>query len=315
MDSARAEATYLQRLAEIPHGGVAGYFGPDSVTWRLYREPLVLLGGPRALLLQIAHPAVAQGVAHYSKFKTDALRRGLRTFAAMATIYFGDDEQARTTAVRLYRIHSGIRGRFQSGGAESEFVATQAELLLWVLATLTDTTLLMFRHAPPRGVGRDWAQRFFEESKIAARLLGIPTEIYPPDLAAFARYMADMLHADLLGSDPLSRELARDILWHRLFPSPAHPLAGAWLPGGLAERLGVNVRHAGTRAGRMLPLAIGAYRLLPPPLRYAPAYHQAMHRLSRHAGRRPSLIGSVYQSLARRFAVPLALEAPRLPGR
>jgi len=38
----------------------AGLFGPDSVTWRIDREAFLLLGaGPRALLMQVAHPAIA----------------------------------------------------------------------------------------------------------------------------------------------------------------------------------------------------------------------------------------------------------------
>ena len=39
-----------------------GLFGPDTVTWKVNREAVLLAGGGRALLLQVAHPSVAAGV-------------------------------------------------------------------------------------------------------------------------------------------------------------------------------------------------------------------------------------------------------------
>ena len=54
----------------------SGLYGPDSEAWRLNREAMLLLGaGPRALLLQIAHPAVAAGVNDHSDFRADPWRR------------------------------------------------------------------------------------------------------------------------------------------------------------------------------------------------------------------------------------------------
>ena len=44
-----------------------GLYGPGSEAWRLNREAILLLvAGPRALLLQIAHPLVAEGVDQHS---------------------------------------------------------------------------------------------------------------------------------------------------------------------------------------------------------------------------------------------------------
>src|SRR4051794_13960545 len=57
----------------------AGLFGPGSVTWRLVREPLLLIGGGRALLMQLAHPLVAQGVVEHSDFERRPFDRLLHT--------------------------------------------------------------------------------------------------------------------------------------------------------------------------------------------------------------------------------------------
>ncbi|MBP6828249.1 MAG: DUF2236 domain-containing protein, partial [Saprospiraceae bacterium] len=209
----------------------AGYFGPDTVTWKLYREPLFVLGGVRALILQIAHPAVADGVARFSNFQADPFGRGYRTFAAMAMIYFGDKRQAEATARRLWRIHSGIRGTYEtrfdnfSKVVKSErnpepetYSANDPGLLFWVLATLTDTTLRVYEWLPVNDLPSDWRERFYEESKIAARLLGIPEEACPADLPAFNAYFSDMLNGNLLGATESCREMAGAIIRHPRSP-------------------------------------------------------------------------------------------------
>lgn len=293
----------------------AGYFGPNSVTWQLYREPAVVIGGVRALLLQIAHPAVAEGVARYSNFKKDALGRGMRTFEAMATIYFGNRRQADATAARLQRIHSGIQGRApqEAGGASAAFVATDPDLMCWVLATLTDTTLLVFEKITPHGLPADWRERFFEESKTAAAILGIPAENYPENLAAFRDYFSNMLNGSLLGSLPVCREMAQAIIRHRYTPTPlAKLLAAGWLPAPLCERLGVSVaRRPQQRLERLLRMADWGYRGLPPGLRYAPAYYQALRRIARAEGAKGPMLGRWYDWLARRAMLPLGLRPAR----
>ena len=46
-----------------------GFFDPSSMHWKIYREPIVILVAHSALFLQIAHPAVGQGVLDYSRFR------------------------------------------------------------------------------------------------------------------------------------------------------------------------------------------------------------------------------------------------------
>lgn len=282
-----------------------GYFGPESVTWQLYREPLVLFGGIRALLLQIAHPAVADGVARFSNFRTDPFGRGYRTFAAMAMIYFGSKTQAEKTAQRLWRIHSAIQGE-----ASKPYSANDPELLLWVLATLTDTTLQVFEKMPLRGLPADWKERFYEESKIAANLLGIPGEQYPHDLPAFEKYFRVMMESEVLGSSPVCRELAQAIVQHPRAPKKiAHLLAAGWLPLPLSERLGIRASsNSEAVLQRWLGRILWWYRLIPKGLRSNPAYHQALSRIAKSQGERPGLAGRFFDWLSRRTNVPLGLE-------
>src|SRR5439155_8806512 len=88
-----------------------GLYGPESESWRLNREAMLLLGaGPRALLMQIAHPLIAEGVDQHSSFREDPWSRLTATTRSYLTIVYGSGPQARTEIARLNRLHRSIRG-------------------------------------------------------------------------------------------------------------------------------------------------------------------------------------------------------------
>jgi uncharacterized protein (DUF2236 family) len=182
-----------------------GYFGPESATWQIYRESVFLLGGVRALLLQVAHPAIADGVAQFSNFEKDAFGRAFRTFLAMGTLYFGTKTQANSVGDRLFRIHSGITGSYcrREGDAQSlrEYTANDPDLLLWVHATLVDTSIRIYEATlgkmPP-----ELAAQFYAESKLAAQIMHVPEAHIPKDLEAFQLYFEQVMqNGDLYQSE------------------------------------------------------------------------------------------------------------------
>lgn len=282
-----------------------GYFGPTTITWKLYREPYTIVGGVRALLLQVAHPAVAEGVARYSNFKSDPFGRGFRTFKAMARIYFGDRQQADQTAMRLHHIHSGVKGAV----GQKTFVATDPDLLLWVLATLTETTIQVFERMPIQDLPADWREQFYEESKITARLMGIPDEAYPKDLTAFRAYFDSMLHSDLLGSTQACHDIAQAIVRHPKAPGKwLDRFAAGWMPAPLCARLGITTRpDSEQRLARLFRRAHQLFRLIPRALRYNPAYHQAMARIARAEGAQAPAAGRFFDWLSRKTSIPFGL--------
>lgn len=298
--------------SETSLSNATGYFGPHTVTWQLYREPIFVLGGVRALLLQIAHPAVADGVARYSNFQKDPFGRGYRTFAAMAMIYFGTKKQAEATAQRLWRIHSGIQGHYPTPNHQSPnpYSANDPDLLLWVLATLIDTTLQVYDRMPFLRLPPGWKATFYEESKIAARVLGIPDEVYPTDLQAFHCHFEKILNGGLPGSSPTCRDMAQAIVRHPRAPKRwASLFAAGWLPAPLCERLGIDAgKGAEIRLEKWLRRFGRIYRLVPGCLRYNPAYHQAKYRIAKAGGTRPTLAGRFFHWLGRWMKVPLGLE-------
>ena len=100
-----------------------------------------MLGGGRALILQVAHPQVAAGVAQHSNYREAPWRRLYRTLDVTTRIVFGDGRASEEAAAGLRRVHEGIRGRDDQG---RRYSATDPELLLCVHATLLDTSLLIF---------------------------------------------------------------------------------------------------------------------------------------------------------------------------
>src|SRR4029077_8191201 len=114
----------------------AGMYGPGSETWGHSRESMLLLGaGPRALLLQIAHPAVAAGVDEHSDFREAPWRRLAATLKSYLTIVYGSGPRARAEVRRLNALHRDIVG--------AGYAARDPELSMWVHATLVDSTLVV----------------------------------------------------------------------------------------------------------------------------------------------------------------------------
>jgi uncharacterized protein (DUF2236 family) len=301
-------AKFNDLLEGIPHKGMEGYFGPNSASWALYREPWVLIGGIRALMLQIAHPAIADGVHRYSNFQEDALDRGRRTFMAMAKIYFAEAEVARKTAVQLHHIHSFIRGTYVlKSGAKKDYCANDPDLLLWVLATLIDTTFLVF-DLLHNGMETSLKHQFYEETKVTAQLMGIPEEKFPPTLEDFNAYFKKVVDEELT-VDLTCRQLAQAILDNRYSSKRiATALAVGLLPSTLSAALDLeDGPRVHRRFHRLIRRVKWTYKLIPPYLRYAPAWHQAHFRLAKDEGQRTKLLGHFYQWLSKKMHIPLGI--------
>src|SRR5919199_1643452 len=127
----------------------AGYFGPGSVTWRVNREGVLLVGGGAALVLQVAHPLVAAGVAQHSNYREDPWGRLYRTLDITTRIVFGSTRTAEGAAAQLREMHGRIRGASASGGgrypAGTRYSARNPELVMWVHATLVRTSLDVYQ--------------------------------------------------------------------------------------------------------------------------------------------------------------------------
>ncbi len=257
--------------------GAAGVFPPDSQIWRLARENVLLLGGPAAAILQVAHPEVAAGVAAHSRFQTDALGRLRRTLAAVHTITFAPRAEAEAMRERIAAVHARVRGT-----EPVPYDSFSPEAQMWVLATLIAVGTEIFEAlvAPLTAGEREGHYRDMREF---GEWFGLPAGYGPRTSREFGEYYREMLAGERLGSLPICRELAQAVVAPRRPRTVrwAAPLSG-WvvaetLPAPLRERLGF-ASSAGSR--RFYGMAVGAVRATlpwwPAAWRYVPAYRRAI---------------------------------------
>jgi uncharacterized protein (DUF2236 family) len=178
------------------------------------REALVMAGGTCALLLQVAHPAVAAGVDAHSDFRTDPFARLRRTLGASWAIVFGDRPAAERAIRRINAIHRSVTGVVPETGAP--YQALDPQLLLWVHATLVDTALRMHdRFIRPLSAAEANAYHL-EAAEVAIRL-GVPDDLIPGTLPALRSWMDERVASGEVRVGPTARSLAPFILYPTRF--------------------------------------------------------------------------------------------------
>jgi uncharacterized protein (DUF2236 family) len=251
--------------------------------WRINREAVLLGAGPTALLLQIAHPKVARGVAEHSDFESDPFRRLHGTIRTTMALVFGDGRAAEGAVRRLNRIHAGVRG--------DGYRALDPELLLWVQATLIVTSVGAYERwvAPLSAPDRE---RFWQEARAVGVRLGIPLSSSPADWADLQAYWRWMIGPDgPIEVADTARRLAPLIVRPPL-PLVPWPLVDLLALPGLAllpERLRHDFRIPwGSRRAALagaLGHAIRAWtRLVPEGWRAMPQARRAERRVGRAPG-------------------------------
>lgn len=195
----------------------------SSLSWRMNSQSFVLLGGPRAAILQVCDPGVAAGVADFSAYATDPFGRLERTLDAMLTISFGTPQRREAVLAGLERAHRSVQGSLGDG---TEYSALDADRQLWVLATLTDTVIEVDRRYLGKLRPADRAA-YYEESKRLAAAFGIPAALVPEDYGAFRDYVAERC-ATLQPTDE-SRLITRSLMAPRVRFVPGI----AWVPFNL----------------------------------------------------------------------------------
>ena len=295
----RSPLEWLDRRIGVPppepgEPGDPGLFGPGSTVWRIGRERALLLGGPAALLMQIAHPLIAAAVAEHSDFAADPFRRLRGTLEAVLAISYGDEVQVRTAAERVRAVHDRVQGRLgEASGAfpaGSWYRAADPDLALWVHATLVWAALETFDRFVGR-IERSDRGRYFEEAKRFAALFGVAEAVMPPTLGAFESYVFAMVEGPILAVGPEARGLAGQILEPPV-PGPLAPsvpvmkvITAGLLPDRLRREFGLGWGPSSRAVfGSVAASTRAGLRLLPARARFWPHY-LAAERRSREARR------------------------------
>lgn len=241
---------------------MAGFFTDDSMIRRVQREHVVALAGPRALLMQAAHPVAFAGFFMATSALDDPYARLRRTAEVVDTVVFGERDAAAEATARVRRVHSRIRGtltapagRFPAG---TPWAADDPDLLLWIIATLADSGLAVHQRYV-RPLKDEEREAYWADYRAMGGLFGLRARDMPPTYDEFAGYMREMVAGDVLHVTPRARDLAIDIVFRPPVPLAARPLlelANAitvgLLPGAIRRQYGLRwdpVRELAARAG------------------------------------------------------------------
>lgn len=176
-------------------------------------ESVLLAGGGRAILLQIAHPGVGRGVAEHSDFASRPLDRLHATMTYVYAIVYGTDAERTEVRRRVNRAHGPVSGQADADGPA--YSAFDPELQLWVAATLYDTAVLLYERV--FGVIDDEsAERIYRQYAVLGTELQVPDGAWPADRTAFRAYWTAMLPT--LRASDATRRVAQDLLHPRVGP-------------------------------------------------------------------------------------------------
>jgi uncharacterized protein (DUF2236 family) len=232
---------------------------------RLHREWAVAISGPRALLLQAAHPVAFEAFYGHTGALDAPYERLERTARVMDTVYFGSRERAERATRRVRAMH-------RRAGVD------RADLLLWVLASLADSALVAYERLVG-SLSRDERDGYWQDMRVVGELFGIAPDDMPHDIEGFDAYVRLVVEGGHLEVSERARELAIGIVLRPPVPLHVRPLVElvnavtvGLLPGEVRRMYGLGwdparglaLRAGGLYAKRVLvPLLPGAVRRVP----------------------------------------------------
>lgn len=249
-------------------------------------EALPLVGGGRALLLQVALPAVGQGVADHSDFAERAMERLHATMSFMCAAVFATPEEFAVVRRRVNRAHAPVRA--DATGSSPAYNAYDPQLQLWVAATLYRTMMDLHERVFGPLSATEQEGVYQEYTRLGANLQ-VPPSSWPPTREAFDEYWEQMVGRAAVSDS--TRELAAQILyprnvppWVRVLLPDARLVTAGLLPETVREqyRLPWSERHR-QRYERWMRRFAWWYPRMPRRLRHAPrdAYLRRVRRMVR----------------------------------
>ncbi|TAM69383.1 MAG: DUF2236 domain-containing protein [Microbacteriaceae bacterium] len=236
-------------------------------------EGVLIAGGGRAILLQIAYPGVGRGVAEHSDFASRPLDRLHATLTYVYAVVYGTDEEIAAVRRRVNRAHASVNGAADATGPAYD--AYDSRLQLWVAATLYDTAIGLYERLFG-ALGEATAERVYREYGALGTVLQVPSGAWPADRAAFREYWDATLPT--LHVTDATRRVAQDLLHPRAGPlwlRAVMPLARLTTVGLLPVALRDEFRltwgpRDERRFQRWLRVTAAVYPRLPARIRHAP---------------------------------------------
>ena len=239
-------------------------------------EAIMLAGAGRAILLQLANPAVGYGVAHHSNFAADPLKRFHGTLSYIYALTNGSPQQRASVTARVHRAHRPVN----SPGSQSHpaYDAQNGALQLWVAATLYDSGMQVYNKVFPV-LAPHQAEELYRDYGVLGTALGMPAECWPATVADFRDYWDRQLL--LLTVDENIRAVAAELLsarraplWAKALMPVVRFLTAGLLPSGVRDMFALPWSPArerwlqrGFQAARVL------VQVVPSRIRHAPMHY------------------------------------------
>jgi len=206
--------------------GEVGLFGPASVTWQLHGDPVMWVAGVRALYLQALHPRAVRGVVQNSDIRKDSWGRLIRTADFVGVRTYGTSEEAERAGLRVRKIHALLRATDPVTG--ERYRVDDPELLRWIHCAEVGSYLAVARRAG-FPLTDELADRYLDEQRRSAELVGLAPESVPGSVAEMDRYFVDV-RSELANSDeaqdvydflrrppvPILLVPGREVLWRQI---------------------------------------------------------------------------------------------------
>ena len=181
--------------------GDPGYFGPDSMMWKINKEITVLFGGARALLMHASHPLIAAGARQTSFYQRDPWKRLIRTLSLQNSVTFGTINEANDSATRINKLHEVIKGEDNITG--KIYDALDHEQLLWVHACLQLSSIYFYEKTVEK-LSDDEKNKYHKENMLSAKLVLVDIEKMPTTHDGLKKWVIEkskkdnyLLHTDV----------------------------------------------------------------------------------------------------------------------
>lgn len=261
------------------------YYDETSAIWQVNRERILLLAGAKVLLMQIAHPMVAESVYHHSYVFKKPVRRLLRTLKLTFAMVFGTREDVHSAIAEIERVHRPATGRLEQGigryDSGASYNPRNPRQALWVLATLIEGAISAYEtFVAPLSDGQK--DKFMEDSIGFATRMGIPSSYVPSSYPALLAYMSEAIATEEVIVSDNARKIApfitgQSIPGVNVLAYPLYRMNVVMLPESIREQYGYEVgkgeeslvRGVFSTSRQLIPV-------LPSLIRYIPEYHRAI---------------------------------------
>lgn len=168
--------------------GDPGYFGPQSMMWKVNKEITVLFGGARALLMHAAHPLIAAGARQTSFYQRDPWKRLIRTLSLQNSVTFGTKKEADESAHRINKLHEVIKGKDPI--SQGTYDALDHEQLLWVHACLQISSIYFYEKTVKK-LSDEEKNLYHQENMVAAEMVLVDKKLMPQTHKELKKWVID----------------------------------------------------------------------------------------------------------------------------